>query len=172
MTGFTITIGENQASGTGTFRLTPTDDSTDEPDETVAITGSALGSLTVTAATLKIEDNDDEPTVTLSLSDTSISEAGGIATVTASLGHTSSEATEVTVSVTPDSPALVSDFTLRANTALRIAAGATLSTGTVTITGVNNDVDAANKTVTVKGLAENDVGSDRPLGCDADPGGR
>ena len=35
VTGFTITIRANQASGTGTFRLSPIPDTVDEPDETV-----------------------------------------------------------------------------------------------------------------------------------------
>ena len=42
---------------------------------------------------------------------------------------------------------------LSTNKVLTIAAGATASTGTVTITAVNNSVDAANKTVTVSGVA-------------------
>ena len=163
VTGFTITIAANNLSRTGSFSLSPVQDDVDEPAETVKVNGATpVAGISVTGAEVEITDDDDPPAVTLSLSDTLISEAGGIATVTASLGHTSSEATEVTVSVTPDSSALVSDFTLSVNTALRIAAGATSSTGTVTITGVNNDVDAANKTVTVKGLAENDVGVTGP----------
>ena len=43
-----------------------------------------------------------------------------------------------------------------------IAAGSTSSTGTVTVTGVDNDVDAPDKTVKVKGAASNALGAGAP----------
>ena len=57
----------------------------------------------------------------------------------------------MTVSVAPDTPATSSDYSLSANRVLTIAADATGSTGTVTIAGVDNDVDAPDKTVTGEG---------------------
>ena len=93
---------------------------------------------------------------------TSIGEAGGIATVTASLDHASSVPTTVTVNVAPDSPATSSDYSLSANRVLTIAADATGSTGTVRIAGVANDVDAPDKTVQVKGAAVNSLGAADP----------
>ena len=90
----------------------------------------------MTGTTVGITDDDASPTVTLSLSDTSIAEDGGVTTVTASLSHASSVATTVTVSVSPDSPAVAGDYALSANQALTIAAGQTASTGAVTVTGV------------------------------------
>ena len=50
-------------------------------------------------------------------------------------------------------PAVAADFTLSDNTALTIAAGSTTSTGEVTITAVDNDVDAPDKSVTVSATA-------------------
>ena len=109
--------------------------------------------------------------MTLSLSSASIAEADdpetgatveNRTTVTASLDRASVAATTVTVSVAPDSPATASDFSLSANTMLTIAAGQTASTGTVTITAVDNDVDAADKTVRVKGTAANSAGATDP----------
>ena len=152
VTAFTITIPANTASQTGTFSLDPTQDTVDEPDETVAIDGStSVAGISITDTTVKITDDDDEPTVTLALSDSSIDENGGVSTVTASLDHASSVATTVTISVEPDSPATSSDYNLSTNNVLTVAAGQTASTGTVTVTAVDNDVDAANKTVQVKG---------------------
>ena len=159
--GFTISIAANTQSHTGTFSLSPTQDTVDEPNETVSVSGSVTG-LTVTGATVQITDDDDSPTVTLSLSDTPIGEDAGVSTVTASLSHASSVATTVTVSVSPDAPATTSDYSLSANKVLTIAAGQTVSTGTVTVTGVDNDVDAADKTVQVKGAASNTVGTTGP----------
>ena len=78
----------------------------------------------MTGAAVTITDDDTTPTVTLSLSDASISEDGGIATVMASLDHGSSVATTVTVSVAPDTPATSSDYSLSTNRVLTIAADA------------------------------------------------
>ncbi len=102
------------------------------------------------------EDNDDAPTVTLELDPSSISEAGGVSTVTATLSHPSSAETAVTVSVAPGTGAVSGDYTLSVAKMLTIAAGGTTSTGLVTVTAVNNDVDAPDKTVTVSGRATND----------------
>ena len=89
--------------------------------------------------------------MTLNLSPASISENGGVSTVTATLSAATTAATTVTVSAVPVSPATTADFTPSQNTTLTIAAGANSSTGTVTITAVDNDVDAANKRITVSG---------------------
>ncbi len=92
--------------------------------------------------------------VTLHLSETSVAEAGGAATVTASLNRPSGTAVTVTVSVTPGPSAAAKDYVLSENTDLVIAANATASTGKVTITAVDNDVDAADKKVTVSGSVD------------------
>ena len=160
---FAITIAENSPAATGTFSLAPVDDNIDEPHETVRVTGSTtVAGLAVGVAHVVIEDNDAAPTVTLSLSDTSIGENGGTTTVTATLDRASGAATTVTISVTPVSPAVVADYSLSTNRTLTIAAGQTLSTRTVTLTAVNNDVDAADRTVTISGAAGNDVGVTDP----------
>ena len=59
----------------------------------------------------------------------------------------------MTVSASAVSPAVSADFNVSTNKVLTIAAGNTASTGTVTITAVDNLVDAANKTVTVSATA-------------------
>ena len=100
--------------------------------------------------------------MTLTLSDASIGEDGGSTTVTASLSHASSVATAITVSASPVSPAVASDYNLSTNKVLSIAAGVTDSTGAVTITGVDNDVDAVDKTVQVQGAAVNSLGVTGP----------
>ena len=96
--------------------------------------------------------------VTLVVDPLSISENGGVATVTATLDKASSVATTVEVSV---SPADGDDYSLSDET-LTIAAGSTTSEGSATITGVNNEVDAPDKTVTVSGMASNSVGVTDP----------
>ena len=164
--GFTITIDAGEASGTGTFTLAPVDDDIDEPDETVTVTGTTTASgLTVAPAgglTVTIADNDATPTVTLVLTPDSISENGGVSTVTATLDRPSSETTTVTVSAAPVAPAVAGDFSVTANKVLTIAAGETTSTGTVTITAVDNNVSDGNRSVTVSATAANGQGATAP----------
>ena len=134
--------------------LTLNDDSVDEPDETVTVTGNLAG-VTVKGTSFTIEDNDDTPTVTLVLTPASINESGATnaSTVTATMDGKSSEAVTLTVSATPVEPAVAGDFTLSDTSTLTIPANTQASAGVVTITAVDNDVDAADKTVTVAATA-------------------
>ena len=87
-----------------------------------------------------VNDDDGTPVVTLELDPASIAESGdgNSTTVTASLSGASSQAITLTVAASAVSPAAAGDFTL-SGTTLTIAAGATESTGTVTITAVANE---------------------------------
>ena len=162
VSSFDLRIPANAADGTATFTLTPVNDLMDEPDETVTVDGSPTGGLDVTETTVTIEDNDAPPTVTLVLSDEdhSISE-GETSQVTATLNHPSSEDTEVEVSAAAVSPAVDDDFTL-SGPSLTILAGETESRGSATLTVRNNAEDEADKQVTVRGRAENDLAVNGP----------
>ena len=85
---FPLRIAANETSGTATFNLTPTDDSLVEDVETVKVSGSTGGDLTVLAATLEITD-DDQPSYVLAVNPAAIAEAGGLSTVTVSTGGVS-----------------------------------------------------------------------------------
>ncbi len=163
---FTLTIPAGESSGTAAFSIDPKQDTIDEgAGETLSISGAINGNvqgLSVTAAQMTITDDDDTPTLTLALSESTISENGGASTVTATLSAASSENVTVSVSADAVSPAVNADFTLSQNKTLTIAAGETSSTGTVTITGVDNSVDAPNKTVTVSGTASGGHGAADP----------
>ena len=164
VSGFDIVIASGAGSAMRTFKLTPTADTVDETDETVMVSGVANNKATVTPDTLKLTDDEGAPTVTLVLDPSSISESGSgnVSTVTARLSGASSAATTVTVSAAAVSPAVSGDFTLSSNPVLTIAAGATTSTGTVTITAEDNAVDAPDKTVTVSGAASGGNGVANP----------
>ena len=105
-------------------------------------------------------DDDPAPTVTLVLTPSSISEDGGSTTVTAELSNPSIQATTVTVSAAPVSPAVAGDFALSSNRTLTIAAGATTTTDVVTIAAADNDTDAPDRRVTVSATATNAHGVD------------
>ena len=133
---FTITIAAGMTSATGTFTLTPANDTIDEPNETVVVraTVSGLSVRPSNGAIVMIADDDDTPQATLELSPASIAENGGASTVTATLDHASSVITTIEISA-PD----VTDYSLTSNKTLTIAPGATTSTGTVRVTAHNND---------------------------------
>ena len=151
---FDISLPAGAESVSHNLTLTLNDDDVDEPAETVTVTGELAG-VTVKGTTFTIEDNDATPTVTLVLTPASINESGATnaSTVTATMNGESSEAVTLTVSTTPVDPAVAGDFTLSDNKTLTIPANTQASTGVVTITSVDNDVDAANKTVTVAATA-------------------
>ena len=76
MTDFPLTIPANQASRTESFRLRPVNDTLDEDDETLEVSGTS--DLTVTPATLTIVDDDGAPSgIELSVSPTTLREDAG-----------------------------------------------------------------------------------------------
>lgn len=131
--------------------ITALDDDVDGPNETVEVTGRVTGGHATPPAPqmLKIVDDDGAPAVTLVLTPTRIGENGEESVVTAALSGPLSEPVTVTVSAAAVSPAVAADFELSANRELTIAAGDTASTGTVSVTAVDNDVDGPDKRVTV-----------------------
>ena len=156
-----IAAGET-ANATDTAAIAAADNTKDEPDRTATVTATltnSQGAGTVSGATLTLTDDDAAPGVTLAVSPASISENGGAATVTATLSHPSSAATTVTVT------AVTGSYTVGSDATIAIAAGSTTSTDTVTITAVDNDVDAADNAVTVAGTAQNSQGTGTVTGA-------
>ena len=93
------------------------------------------------------------PSLTLAVAPAAIAEDGDDARVTASLDKRWHEDVTVAVSASPVAPATASDFSL-SSTTLTIDEGD--RTGRVTITAVDNDVQAADKQVTVSGAVTPD----------------
>ncbi len=121
---------------------------------TVTVTPAASGHYTVgspSAATVAVTD-DDASQVTLRLEPPAISEAGGVSVVSATVARPVGSPFTVTVSAAPVAPATTNDYTLSANRVLTFSSSGTESTGRVTVTAVDNTVDAAHKTVIVSGV--------------------
>ncbi len=151
---FTIRIPANAMEAVGGFTFTPIPDHLDEPDETVRVSGtSSLGA--ASEDRLTIFDSDPTPEVTLVLTPGEILEDGGEAEVTANLSGASSAETVITIATDPQAPALTEDYEVSSNRVLRIAPEVTTSTGVVTITAVDNAIDAPDKRITVRGDATN-----------------
>ena len=164
----TLTIPAGATSGQATFDLLPVDDAIDETDETLRLTGTAPGLEAEPAAGLEltITDNDETPTVSLSLTPETIREDLGRSRVTATLDHPSSERTTLSVSTTAVAPAAARDIA-QAGTTLTILPGETRSSGSVLIEALDNAMPDDDKRFTVSATAENALGvvapSDRTL---------
>ena len=163
-TGTALTVPAGRTESTGAVTITARGNAVDSPDKTVAVSGSASnrqGVSAVTGVTLAIADDDATPTAALALMPASISENGGVSTVTATLSHTSSEPVTITVTAAAVAPAIPGDFT-RTGTTLTIAAGRTESAGAVTITANDNNVNSPDKQVAVSGSASGGLGVANP----------
>ena len=93
--------------------------------------------------------------VTLHLSDDAVLEDATPITVRATVAPATPVAFTVEISASPVAPATDDDFTLSTNRTLSFAAGATQSTGTVTIRPVDDDDPEPPDVVTVSGLVSN-----------------
>lgn len=121
----------------------------DEVDETFyvnlsnpsgsAVLGDSQGVGTIT-------DDDPEPTVTLSVDNANIAEAGGVATFTATLSAVSGKDVTVNLGFTGTATGSGTDYTA-SGASISITAGNT--TGTVTVTTDQDALDEENETVIV-----------------------
>ena len=154
---FTLTIAATESTGTGTFMLTPSQDSVSEGDETIDITGSA-GDITVTKAEMTLTDDETAPTaITLTTDPTSVGEDASETEVTviATLGGsvTLAGATEVTVSVGGGSATSGTDYTAVDSFTLTIAATESTGTGTFTLTPTQDSASEGDETIDITGTA-------------------
>ena len=153
---FAITIPANAASGAGTFTLTPGDDATAEPDETLTVSGAS--DLPVTPATVTLADDDDPSTrILLSAVPGRVSEGDGATpvTVTATLDRAlRQQATAVTVTVSGSGDAGAADFAAVRDFAITIPANAASGAGTFTLTPEDDAMVEADETLTVSGASD------------------
>ena len=157
VSNFTVTIPKESASGTGTFTLTPMQDSIAEGDETIDVTGMATD-FTVTQAQVTLTDDDTASgSITLTVSPTSVSEDDGATpvTVTATLGGSATlpDATEVTVSVGGGSATLGTDYTAVSDFTVTIPKESASGTGRFTLTPTNDSLAEGDETIDVTGMA-------------------
>ena len=143
----TIDVIIPAGSLTATFDFNSIEDAIDENDETViatvqSVTNALMGS--TQSATLTITDNDPQPTVTLLLDPTSIDEAGGTATYTATLSEASS--LDVTIVPSIQTTSSASDYALSAPQIV-ILAGDT--SGTMMITAIEDSLYEPDEVLTI-----------------------
>jgi hypothetical protein len=134
---------------TGSITVTATDDTVDEPDETVVVDIMGVTNGTepgVQQQTTTITDDDEPvmPDVTLTLDNEAIPEAAGVATFTVTLSEITTVPVAVSLGFTGTASA--TDYTA-SGTQIEIAPGAT--TGSITVTAVDDTEDESNETVVV-----------------------
>ena len=163
-TSVTFNVGETTAA----LSVVTDDDDVDEDAGMVMVMLAGvvpatyvLGDPATATATVTVEDNDARPVVTLSRSPDTITEAAGMSEIRAMLSNPSAVETLVTVSVPAD---VLGAVELDVNPpVLVIPAGMTSSANVVTLTAVDNDVEASEDlSVTVSGMAVNTVGVTGP----------
>ena len=120
-----ITIAAGAASSTTTFMLTPTDDATDEFNETVTVSGSGAGVASFSSASITLTD-DDDTTLTISAPAGGIAESGGTKDVTLTLSRALVDGETVTVPLEVVGATAGSDYTLALQPSSQ--AGVSLST--------------------------------------------
>ena len=157
--GLTVTIAAGATSGTNTFDFVVTDDTIADPDETVTVSGTAVGFTTITSATLTINDNDTAPTeIVLSLSPADADEGATTpVTVTATLSGTVSlaEDTVVTVAVGDGTGSATegTDYTEVSDFTVTIPAEMTSGMATFQFAATDDTIKDPDETVTVFGTA-------------------
>ena len=166
---FKIEIPADATSASGTFALRPSDDASDEPDETVTVSGAA--DLPVSSTTVVIVDDDEMSNgVSLSAVPSRVSEGGGATavSVTATLDAARSVATAVTVTVSGSGATGAVDFAPVAGFEIEIAAEAISGSGAFTLTPEDDTFDEADETLTVSGASDLPVESAKVTLADDD----
>jgi hypothetical protein len=145
----TITIPDSSSTGTVTF--TVQDNNLYEGDKTATLTISNLNpntstySLGTTTQNVTITDNESQPNVSLGLSGSPLAENGGVATVTATLSNPSYQ--NVTVNLSLSGTATGSTDYTASDNSITISAGQT--SGSMTLTGIDDSLDEENETIIV-----------------------
>ena len=151
---FDIAITTGATSGTGTFTLTPIQDTAVEGNETIDVAGGA-GNLTVNGTRLTLTDDDSAPAVNLSVSPSRVSEADASTsvTVTAAFSASSTFSTDTTVRVSVGGGTATSgtDYAAVSGFDIIIAKGATSGTGTFTLTPIQDAAVEDDETIDVAG---------------------
>jgi hypothetical protein len=147
--GAQIVIATGATSGSVT--VTAVDDAIDDDAETVVVDITGVTGATENGeqqATTTITDDDDPivlPTVSLTVDNAEIDEAGGVATFTATLSAASTADVTVELGIT-GTAANAADYTA-SGTQIVILAGST--TGLVTVTAIDDDLNEDDETVVV-----------------------
>ena len=149
-----ITIPAGSESGTTRLIFGPVDDTIDEPDETIEISGLANGRPTSTTA-LTLIDNDDPPTsLTLTVRPDRFNEddsAATAVTVTATLDGSTTFALPTSVALSLGGTASADDYSVEGTLSITIPAGAARGTTRLTFNPIQDLLKEGDETIEVSG---------------------
>ena len=153
---FVVTIAAGAEKGSGTFELSPVDNTTSNTDETITISGTGPAGVSVTSATMTLTD-DDVPVVTITAAADTVTEGASAAfTVAASPAPLTSLTVNILVS---GGTGYLSDAT--PDSVIVIGAGNAIAV--LSLVTDDDEADEANAVVTVSVKA----GSGYVVGQDA-----
>ena len=157
VSSFTISIPANTQSATGTFTLTPVNDSVVETQQRITVSGTLDNGDPVASADLTLTDDDGGGTgagVALSVSPSSIDEDAGttVVTVTARVtGGTYSNAREIRIAVVGSGNENVVGFETVPTFEINLPANERSASAIFRITPTNNTIDEQDEEITVSG---------------------
>ena len=140
---FELTINAMETSAEKTFSLNPTDDTLDEDNETINVTGMADG-VTVTPANIALTDDDDPPKLSINSPSIAESDSGETATLRFTVSLDVASGKQVTVAYAELSGGTAvsgTDYAALTPGTLTFAAGDRSKTIDVTVNGDVTDED-------------------------------
>ena len=155
---FTITIAANATSGTGSFTLTPTDDTALEGDETIGVTGTSAEAAAISNTVLTLTD-DDLPTIALTTvpAIVKIAEGAGLSSVTVRATAAAAMKAETTVTLAigagGDSATKSTDYTTSNVRTITIPQGQSTAEASFELTPVQDTSVEGDEFVSVSGTS-------------------
>ena len=159
VSNFTITIRANRTSGSGSFTLTPIDDTVIEGNESISISGSSPGEPAVSVRGTGVTLVDDDYTeITLTVDPTNVAEDAGATTMTVTAstdGDTFKTERSITVSVGADADSAVpgTDYETVSDFTIAITVGEVDGTETFTLTPVDDKKIEDDETISISGTS-------------------
>ncbi len=154
-----VTISAGETSGSGSVVVTPINDDLVEGDETISFNG-ATTSLGVTGTNLKLQDDDSEAGIILSVGNSLVGEADGETVIEVTATATATFSLDVDVSLDLGGQATEdTDYTADwdPGATISIAQGTTTGTTNLEISPVDDDIREGDETIVVQGTASNGV---------------
>ena len=151
---FNIALASGSTSATGTFTLTPINDTIVEGTETLSVSGTATG-LAVASATISITD-DESASATLSATPSKVRERDGATTVTVKATvaggfFTADQTVTVAVGKSGDTASEGTDYNTVNNFDLQVKSGYSSATGTFTLTPKSDSTAEGAESISVTG---------------------
>ena len=144
---FTITLTAGKTSGTGTFTLTPTNDTEIEGDETITVAGASTG-LTVNGTSVTLADDDFDISSAATFADAEAVE-GEALTFTVTLNNGVKNGFEVTPVITGGTATSGQDYKTELSPSRLVFAGTAGEQQTFTVSTIDDRVVEHEETVTV-----------------------